>query len=280
VTRADLHVHSRASDGLFAPVEVVRRAHGAGLDALALTDHDTLAGLGEAQREARRIGLDFVPGCEISVDVDGRDIHLLAYFVDLAEPRLMRLLAGAERMRGERVRGILRRLAAAGLALDEQDVRAEAAGSHAIGRLHVARALVSRRHVGNLAEAFLRYLGGGACAYVSKQTPSGPETLAAVWESGAVPVLAHPGLYGLEEPERFFGAWDLGGIEVNHPGHDRDAQERFLRWARQLGCVATGGSDWHGDERPAAYVGCRTVEGAVIELLRAKRRPVVHGTEG
>jgi hypothetical protein len=273
VTRADLHAHSRASDGLFPPLEVVRRAYGAGIGALALTDHDTLAGLDEARREAERLGLAFVPGCEVSVDVAGRDIHVLAYFVTADDPRLQALLAGAERMRDERMRATLQRLARAGVRLDEAEVRREAAASRAIGRLHVARALVARRHVETLAEAFLRYLGSGACAQVPKRTPSAAETLRAIWDSGAVPVLAHPGLYGLEQPERFFADWDLGGIEACHPGHDRAAEERFAHWADERGVIVTGGSDWHGEERPAAYLGCRTVEVSAIEALRSRRRP-------
>ena len=271
--RADLHAHSQASDGLFPPLEVARRAYGAGVGALALTDHDTLAGLDEARREAERLGLAFVPGCEISVDVAGKDIHVLAYFITVDDPRLRALLAGAERMRDERMRGTLERLARAGVRLDEAAVRREAAASRAIGRLHVARALVARGHVGTLAEAFQRYLGNGACACVPKQTPSAGETLRAIWDSGAVPVLAHPGLYGLEEPERYFADWDLGGIEACHPGHDRAAEERFARWAGARGVVVTGGSDWHGEERPAGYLGCRTVATSAIEALRSRRRP-------
>jgi len=272
VTRADLHAHSRVSDGIFPPLEVVRRAHGAGIGALALTDHDTLAGLDEAQREAERLGLAFVPGCEVSVDVAGRDIHVLAYFVTVGDPRLQALLAGAERMRDERMRATLARLAEAGVTLDEADVRRAAAASHAIGRLHVARALVSRGHVETLPEAFLRYLGSGACAYVPKQTPSASDTLCALWDAGAVPVLAHPGLYGLEEPERFFADWDLGGIEARHPSHDPASEARFAAWAAARGVAATGGSDWHGDERPSAYLGCRTVAAEVVDALRQIRR--------
>lgn len=277
MTRADLHTHSRASDGLFPALEVARRAYGAGLGALALTDHDTLAGLEEAGREAERLGLTFVPGCEISVDVAGRDIHLLAYFVTEHAPGLRTLLAGAERMRDERMRDMLVRLARAGLPLEEAEVRRQAVATRALGRLHVARALVARSHVGTLAEAFARYLGSGACAYVPKQTPSARDALDAIWEAGAVPVLAHPGLYGLEEPERFFADWELGGIEARHPGHDAASEARFARWAGARDVVITGGSDWHGEERPAAYLGCRSVAADAVEALRSRRRPAAQG---
>jgi 3',5'-nucleoside bisphosphate phosphatase len=270
--RADLHVHSTASDGLAAPVEVMRRAHGAGLAGLALTDHDTVAGLAEAQPEALRLGLAFVPGCEVSVVVGAYDIHLLAFFVDPAHPRLAALLGGMDRMRRERVRETVARLWRAGVPLTEEEVWAQARASHAVGRLHVARALAAAKHVGSVTEAFARYLGRAGCAHVPKRTLPIGETLAAVWGGGAVPVLAHPGLYGIDEPERFFADWDLAGIEAHHPGHAAEAEARFERWATERGWVATGGSDWHGEERAAGYLGCRSVEVATIGLLEGRRR--------
>jgi predicted metal-dependent phosphoesterase TrpH len=259
----------------------VRRAHGAGLAALALTDHDTMAGLDEAAGEARRLGLGFVPGCEISVTVGGQDIHVLAYFADPADPSLARLLRDAERMRGDRVRETVSRLQRAGVGLSVEDVFAQAASSRAAGRLHVARALIARGLVASVAEAFQRYLGAGACACVPKRTPSIDAALAAVWGSGAVPVLAHPGLYGPECPESFFADWDLGGLEVRHPGHSPEAERRFEAWARERSWIATGGSDWHGDERPAAYLGSRAVDAAAVEALRQRsRRPASQRSGG
>jgi 3',5'-nucleoside bisphosphate phosphatase len=270
--QADLHAHSSASDGLATPVELVRRAHGAGLAAVALTDHDTIAGLAEGRAEAGRLGLQFVPGCEVSVVVGRHDIHLLAFCVDPAHPRLSALLRDMDGMRRERVRETVARLRDAGVPLDEERVWAQARESHAVGRLHVARALVAGGHVGSVTEAFARYLGRNGCAHVPKRTLSIEETIAAVWAAGAVPVLAHPGLYAIEDPERVFADWDLAGIEVRHPGHDAVAEERFARWAVERDWVATGGSDWHGETRAAGYLGCRTVGIATIGELERRRR--------
>jgi 3',5'-nucleoside bisphosphate phosphatase len=270
--RADLHAHSNASDGLTTPVELVRRAHGAGLAAVALTDHDTIAGLAEGGAEARRLGLEFVPGCEVSVVVDPHDIHLLAFCVDPAHPRLSALLGDMDRMRRERVRETVARLRSAGVPLDEAQVWAQARESHAVGRLHVARALVAGGHAGSVTEAFVRYLGRNGCAQVPKRTLPIGETISAIWDAGAVPVLAHPGLYAIEDPERVFGEWDLAGIEVRHPGHDAVTEARFARWAVERGWVATGGSDWHGESRAAGYLGCRTVGIETIGELERRRR--------
>ncbi len=269
---ADLHLHSTASDGLFPPCEVVRRAFGAELSALALTDHDTFAGLAEAADEARRLRLTFVPGCEISVDERGIDVHLLAYFVDAQHPLLRGQLRNMDASRRERMREMVGRLQGLGIGITESEVWAQAAGSRSVGRLHVARAMLRGGHVASLTEAFRGFIGVGAAAYVPKHTATAPEVLAAVWGSGAVPVLAHPGLYGLEDLEGFFAGWELGGIEAIHPAHTPQVEERLRDWARRRDYVVTGGSDWHGDERPSAYIGCRGIALGDLDALESRRR--------
>ncbi|MBM3318385.1 MAG: PHP domain-containing protein, partial [Candidatus Eisenbacteria bacterium] len=167
--RADLHLHSDLSDGLFPPREVMRRAHGAGLLAAALTDHDTLAGLSEARVEALRLGFDFLPGCEISVAWEGFDLHILAYGVEAGSP----LGAELERMeahRLERLRAMLARLARLGAPVSEQAVLDGARGCRAVGRQHLSRALVAGGWVSSREEAFGRFIGASAPAYVPKET--------------------------------------------------------------------------------------------------------------
>lgn len=270
---ADLHLHSTASDGCFPPREVMRRAHGVGLAAVSLTDHDTVAGLAEAEHEARRLGLLFVPGCEISIEHRGLDIHLLAYFVDPHNQRLLRLLKDLHASREDRVCRMVRKIGRLGFRLQIEDVRAEASGSAAIGRPHVAQAMVRRGFVGSPGEAFELYIGTGRKAYVPKETPDARVVVGLVWSGGGVPVLAHPGLYGQEDPEEFFRDWELGGIETDHPSHHPEIRARLDQWARRRGIPATAGSDWHGSEGSRAYVGCRTVGLDVIDALRALRRP-------
>ena len=270
--QVDLHVHSSASDGLFSPREVVRRAHGAGLAAIALTDHDTLAGLDEAAREAVRLGLVLVPGCEISIVHRGIDIHLLAYFVGRAPCDLARLLVDMEERRRDRVREMVRRLRVAGIGLTEEEVWVQAGASRSIGRMHVARALVAAGHVKALEEAFGCLIGTNNPGYVEKRTPPAGEVLAAVWNSGGVPVLAHPGIYGVDDPERLVEGWDLGGVEAFHPGHCGRDEDRLLAWAAHRGWAVTGGSDWHGENRANGYIGCRGVDRGALDALQVRRR--------
>jgi 3',5'-nucleoside bisphosphate phosphatase len=272
VKPADLHLHSSASDGLFTAREVMRRAHGLGMKAVALTDHDTLTGLAEAAAEAGRLGLGFVPGCEVSVAWEGRDLHVLAYHVPAGESPLCALLAQSARMRRERVQAMIARLRQLGVEIAEAAVWSEAAASQAVGRAHVARALARSGAVGSLDEAFRRFIGNAGPAFVPKVTPSLERVLEAIWVSGAVPVLAHPGGYDLESIRERIAALDIGGIEVAHPRHTPDAEARLIEWAGERGWIATGGSDWHGDERPDLGIGCRGVGLEILAALRDRRR--------
>lgn len=269
---ADLHLHSSASDGRYPPREVMRRAHGVGLTAVALTDHDSVAGLPEAEQEARRLQIRFLPGCEISVTHRGKDLHLLAYFFGPPSSRMQAILADIRASRGERIHQMIAKLQAAGVGLTHADVVAEARGSASLGRVHVARALVSKGRVAGFGEAFQRLIGVGGPAYVPKVTPDPAEIIAAIWASQGVPVIAHPGLYGLEDPAGFFADWDIGGIEVCHPSHALEIRRLLEAWAARDRLSATGGSDWHGTEDPGAYVGSCAVAEQVIDQLRARVR--------
>ncbi|MCK4304623.1 MAG: PHP domain-containing protein [Candidatus Eisenbacteria sp.] len=269
---ADLHVHSSASDGRFPPREVIRRAYGAGLSAVALTDHDTVSGLEEAKCEADRLGITFVPGCEISVHLQSREIHLLAYYFDAKHPELLGLLSTIHEMRKERVRRIVRKLNDLGLPLQTSDVETEACVSASIGRNHVAKALVRKGLVASRREAFASYLGDGRSACVPMETPKPTAVLDIVWSVGGVPVIAHPGLYGLEDPEAFFRDWDLGGVEVGHPSQAADVRAVLKQWAAKRGLLVTGGSDWHGDESARLGIGCERVGLDLLDALRALRR--------
>jgi 3',5'-nucleoside bisphosphate phosphatase len=244
--RVDLHCHSTASDGEYAPAEVVRRAHAAGLSALALTDHDTTAGLPEALVEGERIGLRVVVGCEFSVKAPWGELHLLSYFLPAQDARLDAFLAdtrAARRRRGEEMVNRLRRL---GITIEQDDVVAQAAGG-AVGRPHVARALVARGASTDVSDAFDRYLGRGRPAYVEKPLPTLPRVAQLVHEVGGVTVAAHLGERGSEGQLREFRSHGLDGIEVRHPSHSAADEARLQRLAERLNLGMSGGSDWHGD---------------------------------
>jgi len=246
--RIDLHVHSSASDGTDAPAEVVRRAHAAGLDVFALTDHDTQAGIAEA-RAALPAGLTLVPGMELSGGLDGRSVHLLAYLFDPADPALA---AETERVRDDRtyrVRAMVDRLAALGTGVTWDQVAAIADGA-VVGRPHIARALAQAGAVETSADAFTdEWIGDGGRAFVERYAPDLARAIGLVRAAGGVPVLAHPRSPGYEVGDDVItGLVDAGlaGIEVFHLDHDEAERARLSRLARSLGLIATGGSDDHG----------------------------------
>lgn len=275
--RIDLHAHSTASDGTQPPADVVRRAAAAGLDILALTDHDTVGGHAEAAA-ALPHGLTLVPGAEIScevVDVAGgrTSLHLLAYLFDPAEPAFA---AARDRLRSDRSRradDMVTRLQSLGVAVTQDRVREIAAGG-AVGRPHVARALVEAGVVPNIAAAFTdEWIGSGGRAYVDKYALDPLAAIALVRRAGGVAVFAHPGAVkrGAIVPDEVpaaMAAAGLFGLEVDHPDHDKFTRDRLRALAAELGLFSTGSSDDHGTIT-GHRLGCETTEAGVWEALRA-----------
>ena len=276
--RIDLHTHSRASDGTDSPAGLVRAAADAGLDVLAITDHDTAAGWAEASAAAAEIGIELVPGMEISTIHRGRSVHLLAYLPDPTYPPLAGELARILSGRASRVPAMLQQLHRHGIEITEDDVRRASDGTAAPGRPHIADALVTLGVVANRTEAFNRYLGAGKVAYVDRYAAPLEATIRYVTEAGGVAVIAHPwGRGGLGRPdETTLGALQeigLAGIEVDHQDHDPATRERLRAIARNLGLVATGSSDYHGAGKTDHELGCNTTApdeyARLIELARA-----------
>lgn len=270
--RIDLHTHSRASDGTDTPAELVKAAADAGLDVLAITDHDTAAGWAEAADAAVALGIELVPGMEISTRHRGRGVHLLAYLPDPTYPRLADELRSVLDSRSARVPAMVARLNAIGIDITEDDVRRAAAGAVASGRPHVADAMVARGVVPDRTAAFDRYLGWGRPAHVDRHAAPLLATIDAVAEAGGVTVIAHPwGRGGLGRPDEATLAAlleaGLTGIEVDHQDHDRSARERLRAIARNLGLVVTGSSDYHGEGKTDHDLGCNTTEPEEYERL-------------
>ena len=240
----DLHSHSTASDGALPPAAVVRAAHAAGLAALALTDHETIAGVAEAQAEGERLGLRVVAGAELSALDDGREIHILGLHVR-PSPAFAAQLVEFQAMRVRRSERIVAALTALGIGVTQAQVLALAGGG-AVGRPHIARALIAAGAVRDQREAFDRYLGLGRPAYVAKELPSPAEAFAVIHEAGGVAVFAHPGRDGTRERVERLVQQGLDGLEVLHPSHPPEEIERFSALAAELGLLRSGGSDWHG----------------------------------
>lgn len=268
----DLHSHSTASDGQYPAEQVAERAAAAGLAVWALTDHDSIAQLraGRAAAEAR--GLRFVPGIELSVHLDKREVHLLGHFVDPESAELRGfedLLAEKRRMRmGE----MIHKLAALGVALTPEEVE-KFSGGKTLARPHVARAMVERGIVGSVKEAFDRFLGEGRPAFVGRHRMPVAEAIALVRGAGGTATIAHPGLNRIErgDVERLKG-WGLAGVETYHADHVPSQREKYLKICSELDLVPTAGSDYHGPEvAPGRKLGMVSMSEAELSRLEARR---------
>jgi predicted metal-dependent phosphoesterase TrpH len=249
--RADLHIHSRASDGELAPAQVVRVAADARLDYIAITDHDTIDGLAEALAAADGGPVRVLTGVEVSAQHGGDEVHVLGYHVRPDAEPLRAHQHGALGRRQERARQMVRVLQGQGIAIDYEDVVRAAGGPHAraIGRPHVARALLAGGHVRSMGEAFDRYLADGGLAFVPTELPSIGDAITMIRDSGGVAVWAHPRQDVFDVYVPHFAGLGLAGIEVFRPNTLPTDGKKMRGVARELGLFVTGGSDWHGPHR-------------------------------
>jgi len=267
--RIDLHVHSTASDGAVAPADVARRAADAGLGAMALTDHDTVAGVAEARAAGAVLNLRVVGGCEFSVDGPGGEMHLLAYFLPNSDPVLEGFLQGQREKRLQRAVELVERLRSLGIAITIQHVRAQA-GEGAVGRPHVARALIALGAARDINDAFDRFLGQGRPAFVPKVLPSVTAVTTLVRTAGGVTAAAHLKDRAVRPVLQELKQAGVDGVEVVHPSHDGAVRRRLNKLSVELDLVCTGGSDWHVDfavDRPVAGLGSMDVPPAWLERL-------------
>jgi predicted metal-dependent phosphoesterase TrpH len=253
----DLHMHSTASDGSRAPADVARAVHAAGLSAFALTDHDTIGGLADARVACEQLGLRLVPGVELSAVEGDLETHILGlHLSDLSE--LEHRLAALREMRVNRASRIVERLNQLGVPITFDAVLTQAAGG-AVGRPHIARALIAGRWVGDFREAFDRYLGNGKSAFVSKERLPISEAIALIHRAGGIAVLAHPGQQCTRERVAALVGLGLDGIEILHPSHSWDDSQRLDALAGEFDLVRSGGSDWHGSADGARSLGMMRV---------------------
>lgn len=240
----DLHMHSTASDGSRSPADVVRAAKRADLVAIALTDHDTVAGLAEARATGEELGVRIINGVELSAVEGASETHLLG--LHLSDTSVLeRGLTELREMRGRRAARIVELLQAQGVQVTLDDVLMQA-GAGAIGRPHVARALVADGWAVDVRDAFDRYLAAGRPAYVAKDQLGMRDAIAMVHAAGGLAVLAHPGTTATRERLEALVALGMDGVEVKHPSHSPQDTARIRTLAEQLGLLPSGGSDWHG----------------------------------
>ena len=271
--RIDLHTHSDRSDGTDTPAELVRRARHARVDVLAITDHDTTEGWDEAAEAAEQVGVTLIRGIEISTKYAGNGVHLLAYLPDPTHPGLVEELERVLEGRNDRLPATLDRLRALGIDIEADDVRRLAGDAAALGRPHVADALVAHGVVRDRDQAFAEYLGAGGPAYVDRYAADLVTMLGTVAAAGGVSVIAHPwasrhehsaldeaGLAALQEH-------GLAGIEVAHQDHDDQVRDELRGIAANLGLVATGSSDYHGLGKTGHALACNTTAPDQLDRL-------------
>lgn len=259
----DLHTHSRASDGTLPPEQVVAAAHAAGLSALALTDHDTLAGIPAAARAGDTLGVRVVPGVELSAHDGNREIHILALHVTrltVLESRLETFREG----RTLRAVQIVDRLRGLGVDISVDTVMQEANGA-AVGRPHIARAMIRGGAARDFRDAFDRYLGTGRPAFVSKQRLEVREAISIAHEAGGLAIWAHPGSDGRRARLEPLVALEIDGVEVRHPSHMLEDINRLAALTEFFGLVPSGGSDWHGSAESPRMIGAMRIPAAWLE---------------
>lgn len=270
--RIDLHVHSNNSDGAFPPAEVARIAREAGLDAIALTDHDSMAGLGAARAAGEAVGLTVYDGCEISAVWQGGSVHVLGYFIDPQHPRLKEELSAILDDREWRAKGMIEKLNGLGVPVTFEQVRAIAQGE-AIVRPHVAQAMVDLGVIKSTVDAFTPdWILEGGRAYVEKKALTPEAAVELIGEAGGAAVLAHP-VWHPKDPDEQEAFLDmliplgLAGIEVDHPDHDPPTRERFRELATRKGILGTGSSDYHGNDH-GGKIGENTTDPEVFARLQ------------
>ena len=247
--RLDLHLHSTASDGSVAPEKVVEAAVGARLDVIALSDHDTTAGVERARSVGETCRIQVIPALEMSSTRAGRELHILGYFVDPEHPCLVAHEERARHLREERMRGMLGRLANQGLEISfEQVLDAAGPDRQALARPHLARAMQEAGYVATVGEAFDRYIGDGHRAFIPTRLQEPTDAVALILEAGGVPVWAHPPMDVLDEILPGLVRAGLRGLEVYRPRNPPHRVVELEQAARRHGLLVSGGSDWHGPE--------------------------------
>jgi predicted metal-dependent phosphoesterase TrpH len=259
MNRIDLHTHSSYSDGSLSPRQLVQLAKKKRLRAIALTDHDTVAGVEEALEAGNELGVEVVPGVEISAQYPPGTMHILGYYLHTSHPELLGALKKLQQARAARNPKIIERLKTLGLEITTTEVLDLSGGQ--VGRPHIAKALLNKGYVSTIDEAFSRYLKKGAVAYVEKFRFPPEEAIAMIRRAGGIAVLAHPFTLGMDNPAelalliRGLAEMGLEGIEVFYPGHTEEMVVIYEDVAKRLGLVCTGGSDFHGNFRDQSHLG-------------------------
>jgi len=265
--RIDIHIHTTASDGLLTPEEVVEIAKKEELSAISITDHDTIDGYLAAKKKAEQLEIELIPAVELSTSHKGEDFHLLGYLIDCENPEFLKKISSFQEERRVRGEKMVEKLNELGIDLSMETVKS-IAGKGAVGRPHLADALLKEEFVHTYEEAFARYLGYHAPAYVSKRFLTPQEGIELIHLVRGVAVLAHPGTCRSQHAIYDFLELGLDGIEAYHSKHDRETAQHYINLANKLGLIYTGGSDCHGRRGGKVLIGTVKVPYRCLEMLR------------
>ena len=249
----DLHLHTTASDGTLQSADLVRSAQQVGIRTLSVTDHDTMAGVPLAAEAASKLGLEFLPGIEVTAVLESRDVHVLGYFLDQSPPGLEPFLQAQRDDRLKRARKMVELLDDLGVPVEVEAILSKAqATGRVVTRPLIARALIDAGYIRSQQEAFDRWLGDGRPAYVQRQGKSPADVVKLISRAGGVSALAHPGLLDRDDLIPSLAKAGLVALEVFHSGHDSRKQAHYTKLAKQHGLLACGGSDYHGEDHHRA----------------------------
>ncbi len=268
---ADLHIHTVKSDGTCTVEQIFERARDSGLSAIAITDHDTSAGVEEALYMEKKYGIEFVPGVELSAMYNGREVHVVGLYIDWRVKKFAEKLVFFQKKRVERAKKIIKKLKENGLNIKYEELYEITDNMGNAGRLHIARLLAGRKFVKNIKEAFEKYLSEGAAAYVAKEKITVKEAISLIQSVGGVAVLAHPGSLKSDDMIAEWRKAGLDGVEAFHPDHNFTETGNYLDIAGANGLLVSGGSDFHGSHRPGG-IGDVKLPYEYFERIRAYYR--------
>lgn len=273
-SKIDLHIHTTASDGTFTPSALVEQAKAAGLEALAITDHDTMAGVPEAMAAGAALGVQVLGGIEISTDYRGEDTHVLGYGLRPDDPELGPVLDWVQQDRRRRNARIAQRMNRDGIRVSLGELEEQNPGA-TIGRPHFARVLVDQGRADSVSDAFARFLNPGKCYYLPRTYLPMDRAVDIIRRSGGVAVLAHPLQYGYSQADLRHLVADaaglgVGGMEIYYTGYTREQREMLSALAEEFRLFATGGSDFHGANKPQIVLGALEVPPQCLQDLRAR----------
>lgn len=246
MVKVDLHIHSNYSDGVFSPRDLLEMLQQYDYDLISITDHDTIDGCREALSLAAHYDIKMITGVEISTDINGRDVHILAYGFDINDRQFRRFLHDIENGRMNRARKMVKLLAKMKMKLDFKSVLNLTGKFNLVGRPHIARALIEAGYCRDIKEAFDNYIGEGQPCYIPKPAPNAHQVITSIKKAGGVSVLAHPYIYHDDKMVEWLIQQGLQGLEVFYSRHTNEETRRYEELADKYGLIKTGGSDFHG----------------------------------